>query len=314
MEAIIGSLFSLSVVVCGGLFVLLLLFGQVFFTVQQQQVALIQRLGKFTRTAGAGFHFKWPFIETVAGRMSLRVEQLDTIVDTKTKDNVFTRLRVSVQYFIEPEKVYDAFYQLQNSEKQISSFVFDSVRAQVPKLTLDSVFERKDDIAVQLKTDLEETMRVFGFAIYRALVTDIEPDQKVREAMNEINAQQRLRQATIERAEAAKFEVVKAAEAEAESKKLQGMGIADQRTAIIEGLRQSVASLQADINGVNPNDVMMLVLMTQYFDTLKEVAEQSQTNTLFLPNSAGATGDLMAQMRNAFLEAQSALKSTDSQK
>jgi len=304
------TLFIGFIFISVGGFVAIFILSQLFFTVQQQHVAILQTLGKFSRTCGAGLHFKIPLIESVAGRVSLRVEQLDTMVDTKTKDNVFTKVRVSVQYFIEPSKVFDAFYRLENPHQQISSFVFDSVRAQVPGLSLDALFERKDDIAVQLKTDLDETMSGFGFSIYRALITDIEPDQKVRDAMNEINAQHRLKLATIEKAEGAKFQVVKAAEAEAEGKKLQGIGIAEQRKAIIDGLRESVEKLQSEIHGVNANEVMMLVLMTQYFDTMKDVAAHSKTNTLFIPNSATATGDLMQEMRMAFMQAHEATKAT----
>jgi regulator of protease activity HflC (stomatin/prohibitin superfamily) len=289
----------------------LIMIGQLFYIVRQQEMAVVEYLGKFSKIAGPGFHLKIPFIERVVGRVSLRIEQLDTDVDTKTKDNVFTRVRVSVQYFVEPTKVYDSFYKLENHTRQISSFVFDSVRAQVPNLLLDEVFERKDDIALQLKSDLDEVMGNFGFNIYKALVTDIDPDQKVKTAMNEINAQQRLKSAAIERAEANKIEIVKAAEAEAESKKLQGVGVAEQRKAIIAGYRESVEQFKAEITGVNANDVMLLVLMTQYFDTMREVASESQTNTMFIPNSAAAAGDLLEQMRSAFMQAQLATKEVE---
>jgi regulator of protease activity HflC (stomatin/prohibitin superfamily) len=304
-----GFIFLLFATIFGGIF-LLASFTQFFVIVQQQQVAVLQFLGKFSRTCGPGFHLKIPYLEQVAGKVSLRIEQLDTDVETKTKDNVFVRMRVSVQYYVEANRVYDAFYRLDNPQRQISSFVFDSVRAQVPQLTVDSVFERKDDIAVQLKKDLDEVMSGFGFTIYKALVTDIDPDAKVKTAMNEINAQQRLKLASVEKAEAAKIEVVKAAEADAESKKLQGIGIAEQRKAIIEGLGESVEQFRTEIDDVNANDVMLLVLMTQYFDTMKDVAENSTTNTLFVPNSASATGDLLDQMRDAFIQAKEAVKNT----
>lgn len=289
----------------------MLALSQCFVIIRQQEMAVMQFLGKFSRVLGAGFHLKVPFLESVAGKVSLRIEQLDTDVDTKTKDNVFVRVRVSVQYFVETTRVYDAFYKLENPQRQISSFVFDSVRAQVPQLNLDDVFERKDDIAVQLRNDLGHVMSEFGFNIFKALVTDIEPDHKVKEAMNEINAQQRLKAAAVERAEAHKIEVVKAAEADAESKKLQGMGIANQRKAIIEGLGQSVEQFRTEIKDADANDVMLLVLMTQYFDTMKEVAQHSHTNTLFVPNSASASGDLLEQMREAFMQAKAAMKQVE---
>lgn len=305
MEVIFTSVFCVVPIAIA----VIVAFFSSFFIVRQQQVAVLESLGKFSRTAGAGFHFKIPFIERVVGNVSLRIEQLDTVVETKTKDNVFTGLTISVQYYVDESMVYDSFYKLGDPARQISSFVFDSVRAQVPNILLDEVFEKKDDIALQLKKDLDEVMSSFGFTIYRALVTDIEPDQKVKAAMNEINAQQRLKMAALEKAEATKIEVVKAAEADAESKKLQGVGVAEQRRAIIEGYRKSVEQFQADIKGVNANDVMMLVLMTQYFDTMKEVADKSKTNTIFVPNNAAATGDILEQMRSAFIQANEVNKS-----
>lgn len=287
---------------------ILILLPQMFFIVRQQEVAYVEFLGKFSRVAQAGFHLKLPIIERVSGRMSLRIEQLDTEVETKTKDNVFTKIKVSVQYYVDPGNAFDAFYKLQNPQRQISSFVFDSVRAQVPGLFLDEVFERKDDIAIQLKSDLDEVVGGFGFVIYKSLVTDIDPDAKVKESMNEINAQQRLKLAAVERAEAQKIEVVKAAEAEAESKKLQGVGVAEQRKAIIDGYTESVRGFQAEIAGTTADDVMLLVLMTQYFDTMKDLAEKSGAKTIFIPNSASAAGDLLGQMRDAFMQAKQAEK------
>ncbi|MFW5702841.1 MAG: SPFH domain-containing protein, partial [Candidatus Dojkabacteria bacterium] len=250
-----------------------------FVIVQQQETAVMQFLGRFSRILGSGFHLKVPFLENRAGSVSLRIEQLDTDVETKTKDNVFVRVRVSVQYYVDGSMVYDAFYKLDDPQRQISSFVFDSVRAQVPQLELDDLFVRKDDIAITLKKDLDEVMSGFGYTIYKALVTDIDPDQKVKQSMNEINAQQRLKLAAVEQAEAKKIEVVKGAEADAESKKLQGVGIAEQRKAIIDGLQESVEQFKQGVEGVNANDVMLLVLMTQYFDTMKEIADESKTNT-----------------------------------
>ncbi len=291
--------------------VILILSPQSFFIVKQQEVAILETLGKFSRVAGPGLHFKIPMIQRIAGRLSLRIEQLDTDVETKTKDNVFTRVRVSVQFLVKEENVFDAFYKLNNPARQISAFVFDSVRAQVPNILLDEVFEKKDDIANTLQRDLAEVMESFGFKIYKALVTDIDPDHKVKEAMNEINAQQRLKLAAVERAEANKIEVVKAAEADAESKKLQGVGVAEQRRAIIEGYRKSVEQFQSEIKGVDAADVMLLVLMTQYFDTMRDVADNSKTNTIFIPNSGSGAGDMLEQMRSAFMQAKAAVKSEE---
>ncbi len=273
------------------------------FTVTQQTSAIIERFGKFKRIAGAGLNFKIPLIDRVAGRLSLRVRQLDVRVETKTKDNVFVFVIVSVQYFVIPEKVIDAFYKLQNAEAQITSYVYDVVRARVPNVILDQVFETKDDIAQAVKVELEQIMDDFGYGILKALVTDIDPDAKVKESMNEINAAQRLRVAAVEQAEADKIRVVKAAEAEAESKALQGKGIADQRTAIVNGLKESVTEFQNDVDGTSAQDVMNLVLMTQYFDTLKDVGLSSNSNTIMIPHSPSGMNDISEQLRNAMITA-----------
>jgi len=281
--------------------VLFLLTG--LFTVRQQTAAVVERFGKFKRIAGAGLNFKIPLIDRVAGRLSLRVQQLDVRVETKTKDNVFVFVIVSVQYFVIPEKVVDAYYKLQNAEAQITSYVYDVVRARVPNIILDNVFETKDDIAQAVKLELEQIMDDFGYGILKALVTDIDPDAKVKASMNEINAAQRLRVAAVEQAEADKIRVVKAAEAEAESKALQGKGIADQRTAIVNGLRESVNEFKADVEGTSAQDVMNLVLMTQYFDTLKDVGLSSNSNTIMIPHSPAGMNDISEQLRNAMITA-----------
>lgn len=273
------------------------------FTVRQQTAAIVERFGRFKRIAGAGLNFKIPIIDRIAGRISLRVRQLDVRVETKTKDNVFVFVIVSVQYFVIPEKVVDAFYKLQNAEAQITSFVFDVVRARVPGINLDSVFETKDDIAQAVKAELEQIMDDFGYGIVKTLVTDIDPDAKVKASMNEINAAQRLRVAAVEQAEADKIRVVKAAEAEAESKALQGKGIADQRTAIVNGLKQSVTEFQNEVQGTSAQDVMNLVLMTQYFDTLKDVGLSSNSNTILIPHSPAGMNDISDQLRNAMITA-----------
>lgn len=277
--------------------------GPFFFVVQQQTAAIVQSLGKFDRVAGPGLHFKVPFVEKVAGTVNLRVQQLDVEVETKTQDNVFVRVIVSVQYFVPPEKVYDAFYKLDDPVNQIRAFVFDVVRARVPQIKLDDVFEKKDEIATAVKEELSHVMDDFGYGIVKALVTDIDPDAKVKAAMNEINAAQRLRVAATEKGEAEKILQVKAAEADAESKALSGRGIADQRRAIVEGLRESVDEFQKTVPGTTPQDVMNIILMTQYFDTLKELGQASKTNTILIPHSPGHLGELAAQIREAFITA-----------
>lgn len=285
---------------------LILIIGTVLsglFTVRQQTAVIVERFGKFNKIAAAGLNLKIPFIDTIAGRVSLRVQQLDVRVETKTKDNVFVFVVVSVQYFILPEKVLDAFYRLQNPQEQITSYVFDTIRARVPNVELDTLFETKDDIATAVKTELDEVMADFGYGIVKALVTDIDPDAKVKMSMNEINAAQRLREAAIQQAEADKIRVVKAAEGEAESKALQGQGIANQRRAIIEGLKESVESFNKTIDGTNAAEVMNLVLMTQYFDTLKEIGMSGKGTTILIPHSPGGMEDISAQMRDAIITA-----------
>jgi len=281
------------------LFIILLFMS--LFTVKQQTAALVERFGKFKKVSSAGLNVKVPLIDRVVGRVSLRVMQLDVRVETKTKDNVFVFVIVSVQYYVLPSKVTDAFYRLQNAQAQITSFVFDTVRARVPGLILDELFERKDDIAQSVKEELDAVMDDFGYGIIKALVTDIDPDALVKQSMNEINAAQRTRVAAIELAEAEKIRVVKAAEGEAESKALQGVGIANQRKAIIEGLKESVESFSETVNGARAEDVMNLVLMTQYFDTISAIGASSKTNTILIPHSPGGMGDLSEQMRNAVI-------------
>lgn len=283
--------------------IILLIIFDGLFVVRQQTAAIVERFGKFKRVANAGLNFKIPLIDRIAGRVSLRIQQLDVRIETKTKDNVFVVCVVSVQYHVLPGKVVDAFYKLQNPQEQITAFVFDTVRARVPAIILDDVFEKKDEIALAVKSELDAVMDDFGYGIIKALVTDIDPDAKVKASMNEINAAQRLREAAVQQAEADKIRVVKAAEGEAESKALQGKGIADQRKAIIDGLKESVENFQTSINGTNAHDVMNLVLMTQYFDTLKDIGLSSKSNTILIPHSPGGMGDISEQMRNAIITA-----------
>jgi regulator of protease activity HflC (stomatin/prohibitin superfamily) len=284
--------------------VVLILIGTGLFTVKQQTIAIVERFGRFKKASKAGLNFKIPLIDQIAGRVNLRVQQLDVQVETKTKDNVFVFVIVSVQYFVPAEKAVDAFYKLQNPQEQITAYVFDTVRARVPAVNLDQLFEMKDDIATAVKAELDTVMDDFGYAIVKALVTDINPDEKVKVSMNEINAAQRLREAAIQQAEADKIRVVKAAEGEAESKALQGQGIANQRKAIIEGLKESVENFSSAVNGVNSQDVMNLVMMTQYFDTIKELGLSGKNSTILIPHGPGGMTDMQEQIRNAMITAE----------
>ena len=263
----------------------------------------MQRWGRFVREAKPGLNVKIPFIDSVAGRVNLRVQQLNVKIETKTEDNVFVQMVVAVQYFVLPEKVYDAFYKLADTEQQITSYVFDVVRAQVPKIKLDDVFAKKDNIADIVKNELAEVMSDFGYGILKALVIDIDPDANVKQSMNEINAEQRMRVAATEKGEAERIIKVKLAEGDAQSKALQGRGTADQRQAIVAGQRDSVDEFQKSVPGTTAKDVMNLVLMTQYFDTLKEIGASSKTNTILIPHSPGSLSNLSEQIRNAMIEA-----------
>jgi regulator of protease activity HflC (stomatin/prohibitin superfamily) len=274
-----------------------------FFVIKQQTVGVIERWGKFHRMVSPGLHMRVPIMDKLVTRMNMRVQQLDVVVETKTSDDVFVHLKVSVQMFVIPDKVYDAYYKLTNVHQQVTSYVFDLVRARVPKMKLDDVFEKKDEIANAVKDELQQTMGAFGYDILNALITDIDPDAKVKEAMNEINAATRLRMAATEKGEAERILKVKAAEAEAQSKALQGKGIADQRKAIIEGLRDSVEQFQQAVQGSTAHDVMTLVLMTQYFDTLQALGEHGKTNTILIPHSPGGLTALADQIRDAMMVA-----------
>jgi regulator of protease activity HflC (stomatin/prohibitin superfamily) len=277
-----------------------------FFQVETAAAVVIQRMGKFQRVATAGMNFKVPYIDQIAGRIDLRVQQLALDVETKTKDNVFVKIPVSVQYHVIPEKVYEAFYKLANPKQQISSYVFNVILGHVPKMNLDDAFLQQSDIAIAIKEGLDDVMKTYGYAIDQALVTDIEPDEKVKAAMNEINAAQREQVAASARGEAEKILKVKQAEAEAESKALQGQGIANQRKAIINGLKDSVEAFSQAVEGSSPKDVMMLVLVTQYLDTIKEIGAQDKTNTLFMSHSPAAMGDIFRQLQDAVMIGQKA--------
>ena len=283
-------------------FGIVLLFGTVYF-VEEKSVAVIQRLGKFHRISNAGMGIKIPIVDWVADRVNLKMQQMDVAVETKTQDNVFVKMEVSVQYQVIPAKVYDAFYRLNDPKAQINSYVYDVVRASVPKMKLDEVFEKKDDIAKGIKESLDKTMNEFGFDIINALVTDIDPDEKVKIAMNQINAAQRLREAAEQEGEAKKIMIVKAAEAEAESKKLQGIGIANQRKAIVEGLKDSVEAFQKGVEGVSATDVMGLVVITQYFDTLKDIGASNNSSVILTPHSPGGLASIQEQIMESFAAA-----------
>jgi len=274
-----------------------------FTCVRTNTVEPIERFGKLNRFADAGCNFMNPLLcENVAGTVSLRVQQLDVPCETKTKDNVFVNVTVTVQYQVIREKVMDAFYKLTEPREQIRSYVFDVVRSTVPAINLDDVFTTKERIASSIKNELEKTMTGFGFSILQALVTDIDPDDKVKRSMNEINATQRLRKAAIEKAEADKLTIIKSAEADAESKFLAGQGIARQRTAIVNGLKDSVVQFSESVNGISSRDVMEMMLVTQYFDMLKDVGSDSGTSTIFIPHAPSSVSDVSAQVRQGFME------------
>jgi regulator of protease activity HflC (stomatin/prohibitin superfamily) len=265
------------------------------YTVRTSQAGVVERFGKFDRIVRPGLHLLIPYAERVAF-VDLQVQQAQFSVETKTRDNVFVQIPVSVQYGVLDDKIFDAFYRLSRPQKQIESFVFNSILGHVPKLTLDETFEQMSGISIAVKVELDATMREFGFNILTALVTDIIPDAKVKAAMNDINAAQRSQVAAQAKGEADKILKVKQAEAEAESKALQGKGIAAERQAIIDGLRASIEHFRESVPGTTAEDVMALVLLTQYFDTLKDIGMRGGTNTLFLPNNPGAANDFLQQI------------------
>ena len=276
---------------------LLLLFFT-FFIVKQQSAAVVERFGKFVSVRQSGLQLKIPIIDNVAGRLSLRIQQLDVVVETKTKDDVFVKIKVSVQFKVIKEKVYDAFYKLDNPADQITSFIFDVVRAEVPKLILDDVFLKKDDSAIAVKSELQDAMTEYGYQIIKTLVTDIDPDAQVKEAMNRINASEREKVAAQFEGEAQKILIVEKAKAEAESKRLQGQGIADQRREIARGLEDSVKVL----NGVdiNSQEASALIVVTQHYDTLQSVGAEANSNLILLPNSPQAGSEMLNNMVASF--------------
>ena len=276
---------------------LAILYGA-FFIVKQQSAAVVERFGKFTSVRHSGLQLKIPIIDRVAGRLSLRIQQLDVVVETKTKDDVFVKVKVSVQYMVIKDKVYDAFYKLDYPQDQITSYVFDVVRAEVPKMILDDVFEKKDDIAIAVKGELNDAMKNYGFDIIKTLVTDIDPDAQVKESMNRINASEREKVAAQFEGDAQRILIVERAKAEAESKRLQGQGIADQRREIARGLEDSVKVL----NGVdiNSQEASALIVVTQHYDTLQSVGGATNSNLILLPNSPQAGSEMLNNMVASF--------------
>ena len=279
------------------LFIVLILFGTIFI-VKQQSAAVVERFGKFVSVRHSGLQIKIPIVDRVAGRLSLRIQQLDVVVETKTKDDVFVKVKVSVQYKVIKDKVYDAFYKLDFPQDQITSYVFDVVRAEVPKMILDDVFEKKDDIAIAVKSELNEAMKNYGFDIIKTLVTDIDPDAQVKESMNRINASEREKVAAQFEGDAQRILIVERAKAEAESKRLQGQGIADQRREITRGLEDSVKVLNnVDINS---QEASALIVVTQHYDTLQSVGSASNSNLILMPNSPQAGSEMLNNMVASF--------------
>ncbi len=280
------------------IFIGLIFVFSLFFTVKQQTVAVVERFGKFQSLKNSGLQFKIPIVDRIAGKVNLRIQQLDVIIETKTKDNVFVKMKVSVQFKVLQEKAYEAFYKLEYPHDQITSYVFDVVRAEVPKLKLDDVFERKDDIAVAVKRELNEAMTTYGYDIINTLITDIDPDIQVKNAMNRINAADREKTAAEYEAEAGRIRIVAKAKAEAESKRLQGQGIADQRREIARGLVESVDVLNKV--GINSQEASALIVVTQHYDTLQAIGADANSNLILLPNSPQAGSDMLNNMVASF--------------
>jgi len=280
------------------IFLSLVVLFAAFFMVKQQTAAIIERFGKFQSIRHSGLQIKIPLIDRVAGRLSLKIQQLDVIVETKTLDDVFVRLKVSVQYKVIRDKVYDAFYKLDYPHDQITSYVFDVVRAEVPKMKLDDVFVKKDDIALAVKAELNDAMSDYGFDIIKTLVTDIDPDAQVKAAMNRINASEREKIAAQFEGDAQRILIVEKAKAEAESKRLQGQGIADQRREIARGLEESVEVLNKV--GINSQEASALIVVTQHYDTLQSICEETNSNLILLPNSPQAGSNMLNDMVASF--------------
>ncbi|MBK2019783.1 SPFH domain-containing protein [Francisella philomiragia] len=268
--------------------------------VETQSVNIIERFGKFVRIQRAGLNFRIPFIERIAGRVSLRVQQLDIVAETKTKDNVFVHMKVSVQFLVEESKAVDAFYKLTNARAQMESYVFDVIRSSLPRMSLDESFENKDAIALDIKKELSEEMSTYGYTIIKSLVVDINPEENVKRSMNEINAAQRQLEATKAKAEAEKLIKIKEAEGQKESMKLLGEGIAEQRKAIARGLRVSIEDVKEGTGGnISSEYISSLVMMYQYLDTLENMTKSGKSNVIFTPNSPKGFNNLTSEMISA---------------
>lgn len=279
----------------------LILLIKAIILVDEKTVYVIQRLGKFQRMANAGFGMIIPFVDRKTGVINLRVQQLDVDVETKTLDDVFVHVRVSVQFMVMPTKLWESFYSLDNPRHQIASYIFDDVRAEVPKLELDDVFAKKEDIATAVRQNLADSMDDYGYSIVKTLITDIDPDAHVKESMNRINAAKRDKEATMEEAEAQKIRIVKAAEADAESKRLSGEGIAQQRLEIVRGFKESVEDFQKSLKNITHEEVMQFVLLTQYFDTLNNIGSNGKNSSILVPHSPSAMADFQQQIINGTL-------------
>ena len=282
-----------------------------FFTVRQQTAVSIERFGKFESIRHSGLQMKIPIIDKIAARISLKIQQLDVIVETKTLDDVFVTIKVSVQFVVITEKVYDAIYKLEYPHDQITSYVFDVVRAEVPKMKLDDVFVKKDDIAIAVKREVQESMETYGYDIIKTLVTDIDPDAQVKAAMNRINAAEREKVAAQYEGDAQRILIVEKAKAEAESKRLQGQGIADQRREIARGLVESVDVLQKV--GVSSQEASALIVITQHYDTLQAVGQQTNSNLILLPNSPEAGSEMLNNMITSFTASAQVAKLTNNE-
>lgn len=277
-------------------FVLLILIFKSVIMVTEQTAYVIERFGKFVKIARPGLGFIIPFVDRKAAVINLRVQQLDVTVETKTLDNVFVNLQVSVQFKVGSDQVKEAYYSMDNPRNQISSYVFDDVRAEVPKLELDDVFAKKEDIAIAVQKNIHESMNAYGFQIIKALITDIDPDHKVKDAMNRINAAKRDREAALEEGEGNKIKIIKEAEAEAESKRLSGEGIARQRLEIVRGFKESVEDFKKSLDTVTHEEIMQFVLMTQYFDTIKDIGANSKNSSILMPHSPGGMKEFQNQI------------------
>ncbi|HER7431845.1 TPA: SPFH domain-containing protein [Streptococcus pyogenes] len=282
-----------------GVIVILAIVASTLYVVRQQSVAIVERFGRYQKTATSGIHVRLPFgIDKIDARVQLRLLQSEIIVETKTKDNVFVTLNVATQYRVNEQNVTDAYYKLMKPESQIKSYIEDALRSSVPKLTLDELFEKKDEIALEVQHQVAEEMSTYGYIIVKTLITKVEPDAEVKQSMNEINAAQRKRVAAQELANADKIKIVTAAEAEAEKDRLHGVGIAQQRKAIVDGLAESIQELKEANISLNEEQIMSILLTNQYLDTLNTFAAKGN-QTLFLPNTPSGVEDIRTQVLSA---------------